>query len=64
MEKLMYETRPYAFFLLALAALSAQSAYPVISMFFSGILLVCSGLILYWRHTERQLVRSRRPRRW
>ncbi len=64
MEKVMYETRPYAFFLLAIVTLAARSSLPAFAMFFAGILLLCSGIILYWRHTERSLARARRPRRW
>ena len=60
MEKLMYESRPYAFLILGVVAVMSKSPYPKYAIFCSAILVACSTAILYWRHSNRTVAPQKR----
>jgi hypothetical protein len=55
MEKLYYEIRPYALALFAIYAIKFSPSSSVVLSSVSGTaLLICSAVIVFWRHTSRK----------
>jgi len=53
MEKLFYESRPYAYMVFATAALLSAHSKSAVLYFFSVLLIACSGWILHARKENR-----------